>query len=254
MHALRLCTIQSDLHWQDVEQNLNMFEHKIQKAKIDKPDIIILPEMFTTGFTMETSLMDRTASINAEEWFKSMADDSNALVIGTTMYQLENGNYVNRLFAASPQGNLDYYDKQYLFAMGGEDQYYEPGNKRLIIHYKGWNILPLVCYDLRFSTAANHSGEADIILYTASWPGRRIAHWDKLLQARAIENLSYVVAVNRVGKDGKDVAYPGHSQVVGPMGDVLSKSIDIEQITTFEIHMKDLDSVRAKLPFLKDKK
>ncbi len=254
MQTLRLCTIQSDLHWYDVAANLTMFKQKIGAVTQDNPDVIVLPEMFTTGFTMETSLVDREVSVSIESWFITMAKLADALVIGTTMYQLASGDYVNRLLAASPDGKLVNYDKQYLFAMGKEDQYYTPGNQRLVIQYKTWNILPLICYDLRFSIAADHSGEVDLILYTASWPSRRITHWDKLLQARAIENLSYVVAVNRVGKDGSGVAYPGHSQVISPMGEIIMKSIEEEQSCLVEIDKAFLDSTRTTLPFLKDKK
>lgn len=249
MSDLTITLIQSDLCWENVESNLEYFSKRLVSVS---SDLIVLPEMFTTGFSMQTSLISTNQNQQILEWMSSLAAEKDAVISGSTIWK-HRDQYVNRFLFVYPDGQHEHYDKRHLFSMGKEDQHFVPGQTRKIIKVKDWNILPQICYDLRFSESANHEGSADLILYTASWPTPRIQHWDALLQARAIENLSYVAAVNRIGIDGHGVQFSGHTQVLHPMGYILTKSVNAESNLECKLVKEELRDVRAKLPFLEDK-
>ena len=253
MQDLTVTLIQSNLHWENVGANLAMFEEKIWK--IGKPtDVIVLPEMFTTGFTMDAPRLAERMDLQTTRWMKQLAAQTGALIIGSFITQ-ENGKYLNRLVWMEPGGTVKTYDKRHLFRMADEHTIYTPGSNRLISSWKGWNICPLVCYDLRFPVWSRNtwiSGEKrmayDALIYVANWPQSRIGAWDSLLTARAIENLSYVVGVNRTGPDGVGISYNGHSAVIGPKGDLIYSADESEGIKTISLKAQLLQEYRTKFP------
>jgi omega-amidase len=261
MSTLTITTIQSNLFWEDKAANLQTFEQKIKNIT-DKTEIVVLPEMFSTGFSMQPGLFAETMSGETVEWMKRVSNENGIVLTGSVMIE-EEGNYYNRLIWMLPNGQYGYYDKRHLFAYGEEDKHYTPGNKRLIASVKGWKINLQVCYDLRFpvwarqsllSTSRGVAGEVeyDVLIYVANWPEKRSHAWKTLLCARAIENQCYVVGVNRVGTDGKNIHYSGNSLVIDPMGQVLYHMADEEDINTITITKEKLEEVRTKFPFLND--
>jgi omega-amidase len=267
MSTLTITTIQSNLFWEDKAANLQMFEQKI-KSITDKTEIVVLPEMFSTGFSMQPKLFAETMSGETMEWMKRVSNENGIVLTGSIIIE-EEGNYYNRLIWMLPNGQFGYYDKRHLFAYGEEDKYYTPGNKRLIASVKGWKINLQVCYDLRFpvwsrnrvfgsaqtpvqNTSTPLSAEYDVLIYVANWPEKRSHAWKTLLCARAIENQCYVVGVNRVGDDGKNIHYSGNSLVIDPMGQVLYHMADEEDINTIILTKEKLEEVRNKFPFLND--
>lgn len=217
---LAVCLIQTELYWEDVTANLSSLEEKI--AAIDQPvDVIVLPEMFNTGFTMDTRLAE-PMNLTTTKWMKHIALQTNALIIGSFAVK-ENGSFFNRLMCVQPDGSFLHSDKRHLFRMGEEHQNYTPGNTRLQVNWKGWNISPLVCYDLRFPVWSRNVAPDpyDLLIYVANWPARRAHAWRTLLKARAIENLSYVIGVNRIGEDANGVAHQGDSAVLDFLGEPL---------------------------------
>ncbi len=245
MQNLKLALIQSDIYWHEVNANLAMYEEKIWEISEDV-DVIVLPEMFQTGFTMETSLAE-PMNLTTFKWMKQMAAQKKSVVTGS--YIVREGEKVfNRLIWMEPDGQFRTYDKAHLFRMSTEDQFFDEGSKRLIVEWKGWKICPLICYDLRFPVWARNSNlEYDLLLYVANWPAVRVSAWDALLKARAIENLSYSIGLNRVGKDGKDIGYNGHTGVYGPKGEELAYS-DKEEVILVELNKVELDRYREKFP------
>jgi omega-amidase len=217
---LAVCLIQTELYWEDVTANLSSLEEKI--AGIDQPaDVIVLPEMFNTGFTMDTRLAE-PMNLTTTKWMKHIALQTNALIIGSFAVK-ENGSFFNRLMCVQPDGSFLHSDKRHLFRMGEEHQNYTPGNTRLQVKWKGWNIFPLVCYDLRFPVWSRNTGSDpyDLLIYVANWPARRAHAWRTLLKARAIENLSYVIGVNRIGEDANGVGHQGDSAALDFLGEPL---------------------------------
>lgn len=217
---LAVCLIQTELYWEDVTANLSSLEEKI--AGIDQPvDVIVLPEMFNTGFTMDTRLAE-PMNLTTTKWMKHIALQTNALIIGSFAMK-ENGLFFNRLMCVQPDGSFLYSDKRHLFRMGEEHQNYTSGNTRLRVKWKGWNIFPLVCYDLRFPVWSRNlaSDPYDLLIYVANWPTRRAHAWRTLLKARAIENLAYVVGVNRIGVDANGVGHQGDSAALDFLGEPL---------------------------------
>ncbi len=260
--SLKVTAIQSELHWENVSENLEMFGQKI--AAISEPtDVIVLPEMFNTGFSMDSERLAETMEGETVEWMKVQAKKSGSAIFGSLIVS-ENGNYYNRLIWVEPTGKFLTYDKRHLFRMAGEHNHFSAGEERLIIDYKGWRICPLICYDLRFPVwsrntsfchpelvegSKNESPAYDCLLYIANWPAVRKQPWSKLLEARAIENQCYVVGVNRVGKDGKEIEYSGNSVVVNPKGEVISNLLENENCTqTIELNLKELNDFREKFP------
>jgi predicted amidohydrolase len=232
-----------------------MLEAKINSIK-QPTEVIILPEMFTTGFSMNPKKLAETMDGISVSWMRKIASEKKVVLTGSMMIE-ENGNYYNRLIWMLPNGQLGYYDKKHLFSIAQEDQHYSSGNKRLIASVKGWKINLQICYDLRFPIWArqqqqNDEPEFDILLYVANWPQRRAHAWKTLLTARAIENQAYVIGVNRVGNDGNEIYHSGDSMVIDALGEVLFHQADDETVFTITLHKESLQQTRSKFPFLHD--
>lgn len=216
-------------------------------------DLIVLPEMFTTGFTMEARAVAEPMNLTTFRWMKQMAAQTGAVVTGSYVVQ-EKNNYFNRLIWMQPDGQFDTYDKRHLFRMAGEDAVYTAGNQRIVKEWKGWRICPLICYDLRFPVwSRNVQPDStdfayDLLLYVANWPAARRNAWNVLLQARAIENLSYVVGVNRVGQDSNEHLYTGDSAVVDYTGEILFSQADVEKTHQQTLSLDGLKAFRNKFP------
>lgn len=251
MENLSLSCIQSALYWKDIRKNHEHFEKKI--TSIAEPsDIIVLPEMFTTGFIMEPAKFAEKMDGQTVTWMKKIAAAKNALLIGSIIIEEENL-YYNRLLAVFPDGNIEYYNKRHLFAMAGEDKHYQQGDKNLIFKHKDWRIKTLICYDLRFPVWSRNQDSYDLLIYVANWPSTRSFHWKILLQARAIENQAYVAGVNRVGLDGNKIPHSGDCCVFDPLGHLISSfEPDEEKTETIVLNKSHLKEIRKKLPFAKD--
>ncbi|MGB3008657.1 MAG: nitrilase family protein [Chitinophagaceae bacterium] len=278
MSLLTLTTIQTNLHWENKTANLQMLEEKINSIR-EKTEIVVLPEMFSTGFSMKPEELAETMEGETVQWMKRVAAEKKIILTGSLIIKEESKKnsgqtetlrpeYYNRLIWMLPNGQFGIYDKRHRFAFAGEDNHYTAGTKRLIASVKGWKINLQVCYDLRFPVWARQNfspnpspkaekgvkGEAeyDVLIYVANWPERRSNAWKTLLQARAIENQCYVVGVNRVGNDGNKIYHSGDSMIIDPMGEVLYTKRDEEDIFSIALDKTHLDSTREKLPFLKD--
>lgn len=255
MSSLTITTIQTNLHWEDKKANLAMLENKINGIQ-EKTEIVVLPEMFSTGFSMQPALFAETMDGDTVQWMKKIAATKKIILTGSVIIE-EAGHFFNRLIWMLPNGQFGVYDKRHRFAFAGEDNFYTAGTKRLIASVKGWKINLQVCYDLRFPVWARQQSQAegpeyDVLMYVANWPERRSHAWKTLLQARAIENQSYVVGVNRVGNDGNNIYHSGDSMIIDPMGEVLYTKQNEEDIHSITLEKEALQSVRDKLPFLKD--
>jgi omega-amidase len=256
MSSLTLSIIQADLHWEDKAANLSMFEERIRG--IGKTEVIVLPEMFSTGFSMRPSVLAERMDGPTVDWMRRMALEKRVVITGSLIIE-EGGNYVNRLIWMLPNGQCGYYDKRHLFAFAGEHEHYTAGTRRLIASVNGWRLNLQVCYDLRFPVWARQQAlpdngpEYDVLVYVANWPERRSHAWKTLLQARAIENQCYVVGVNRVGKDGNDINHSGDSMIVDPMGEVMFTRAHEAFIYTVELDKGQLTDIRGRLPFLRDR-
>jgi len=255
MSSLTITIIQADLHWENKKVNRQMLEEKIYSVS-EKTEIVVLPEMFTTGFSMKPELFAETMEGETVSWMKKIAAEKKIILTGSVIIK-ESGNYYNRLIWMLPNGEHGHYDKRHLFAYAGEDNHYTAGTKRLIASVKGWKINLQVCYDLRFPVWARQQSqpegpEYDIILYVANWPERRSLAWKSLLQARAIENQCFVIGVNRVGNDGNNIYHSGDSMIIDPMGEIFYTKKDAEDIFTYTLDKTHLETIREKLPFLKD--
>lgn len=252
MKKLRITLLQSELVWEDISENLKAFTLKLNHLK-EATDVVVLPEMFTSGFSMNTRELAEKMTGRTVTWMREKAKKLDVLVIGSLIIK-ENEHYYNRLIAAFPNAAIQYYDKHHLFTLSGENQVYTAGQERLQFNYKGWQICPLVCYDLRFPAWSRNTTNYDVLIYIASWPKPRIAAWDTLLKARAIENMSYVVGVNRIGADGNSLEYSGHSAVYDALGkNIASTKENKEAILNISLNKKELKSVRKKLNFLEDR-
>lgn len=260
MTSLTISIVQPDLKWEDKEFNVKMLEEKIMALPFT--ELVVLPEMFSTGFSMRPEIFAETMEGNTVQWMKKIARDKKIVLTGSLIIE-EDGAYYNRLIWMLPNGQSGYYDKRHLFAYASEQEHYSAGGKRLIASVKGWKINLLVCYDLRFpiwSRQGNHpsnqeeSGKAeyDVLIYVANWPEKRSHAWCTLLQARAIENQCYVVGVNRVGNDGNNIPHVGDSMIIDPMGEALVKLDNAVGTYTITLDKEKLDEVRSRLPFLKD--
>jgi omega-amidase len=254
MSSLTLTLIQTNLYWEDKQANLAMFEEKIKGIK-EKTEIVVLPEMFTTGFSMNPEELAEIMDGATVQWMKKITAQKRIILTGSLIIK-EGNNFFNRLIWMLPNGEYGCYDKRHLFAYADEDQHYTSGNKRLITSVKGWKINLLVCYDLRFPVWARQQTqeepEYDLLIYVANWPERRIHAWKTLLQARAIENQCYVVGVNRTGNDGKNIYYNGESMVVNAMGEILYHKVQEENVFTITLQKDSLEEIRNKFPFWKD--
>jgi omega-amidase len=254
MSHLSFTLIQTQLHWEDKAANLHMLEQKIKELK-HPTQIVILPEMFSTGFSMKPALLAEEMNGTTVEWMKQISAQHKMILTGSVIIK-EEGKFYNRLIWMLPNGQFAYYDKRHLFAFAGEDEHYSPGHKRFIASVNGWKINAQVCYDLRFPVWARQAQEDgpeyDVLIYVANWPERRQHAWRSLLIARAIENQCYVIGVNRVGNDGNNIYHSGDSMVVDAMGEVLYEKQHEEEAHTITLSKEKLEEIRNKLPFLKD--
>ncbi|SDC60905.1 Carbon-nitrogen hydrolase [Algoriphagus faecimaris] len=248
---LKIALIQADLYWKDKVANFSMLEEKIW-AVGEKVDLIILPEMFSTGFSMDVSELAEPMNLTACRWLQQQAAQTGAVVTGSVIIKEEKG-YFNRLLWVEPNGKIQHYDKRHLFRMAQEDEHFSAGQNQPVFQWKGWKILPQVCYDLRFPVwSRNTSSEGqmayDLVFYVASWPAPRVSAWDALLPARAIENLAYSIGVNRVGTDGNKVPYCGHSAVYDFKGQSLLSLGEDENTEVLTLSLADLTDYRKKFP------
>ena len=253
MQDLNITLIQTHLHWQNVGANLAMLEEKLWQID-GRTDLIVLPEMFNTGFSMETKKLAEPMNFTTLKWMKQMAAQMKAVITGSFIVK-ENDQYYNRLVWMQPNGEFSMYDKRHLFRMANEHDYFSPGRERLIVDLQGWKICPMICYDLRFPVwSRNLAGQKagsmdfDVLVYVANWPAARVNAWDTLLQARAMENLCYTVGVNRIMEDGNGIAYNGHSQVNTPKGERPCFLEDGEVIKSISLSHNALSKFREKFP------
>jgi len=253
MQDLKITLIQTDLHWEDIGANLAALEEKIWQIG-HSTDVIVLPEMFTTGFSTKAKNLAEQMNMRTFKWMKQMADQTGALILGSFIASVHE-RYYNRLLWMEPGGNFKTYDKRHLFRMAQENHVYSPGESLLIGHWKGWRICPLICYDLRFPVWSRNRWNTalrkcsyDLLIYVANWPMVREETWEALLRARAIENLSYVAGVNRIGIDGNGIEYNGKSSVIGPKGDTIFILEESEAIKTIELSANALQAYRDRFP------
>jgi len=248
---MNITLLQSSLYWHDPVANRAALEESI--FGISKPtDLIVLPEMFTTGFTMEAPAVAEHPRLATHRWMHQMAAQTNAVVTGSYVVR-EEGKFYNRLLWMQPDGHFTTYDKRHLFRMEGEDKMYTAGNRRIVQEWRGWRICPLICYDLRFPVwSRNTPQDYDLLLYVANWPAVRQQPWDILLQARAIENLSYVVGVNRVGEDSTGHHYGGGSAVIDFKGEVLFRQYETPVVHQQTLSLESLQTFRDRFPAQRD--
>jgi omega-amidase len=250
-NTLNITLVQPDIVWENKEANLKQYEQFIQGIE-EKKEIIVLPEMFTTGFSMNTGDLAEKMDGPTVQWMKELSRQHRCILTGSLIIE-EGDSYYNRLLWVQPDGVVYHYDKRHLFAYADEHNHFTPGDKRLIVSVKGFRICPMVCYDLRFPVwSRNKDEEYDVLLYVANWPERRNLAWRTLLQARAIENLSYVVGVNRVGSDFKGLNYTGDSAVYGPLGEKILEVSNEPAIRTITLEKDLVMNTRVQLPFLND--
>ncbi len=249
---LKIAVIQSDLVWEDAKANRVQFTKKIH-AITEEVDLIVLPEMFTTGFTMQPERVAETMQGDSVKWMQETAKSSKAALVGSIVIK-EDKKFYNRLLFVHPDGKTELYDKRHTFTLAGEDRVYQAGNKKIIVAYKGWKICPLVCYDLRFPVWARNTEDYDMLIYIASWPKIRTTAWDALLKARAIENMAYCVGVNRVGYDVNDYAYSGSSAVYDVLGEKITNiALGKEQTEVVILSKSHIKKYRERLHFLGDR-
>ena len=248
---MKIALIQSNLFWEDAFKNRNQFETKIKQID-SEVDLVILPEMFSTGFTMNPKGVAETMDGETVLWMKSIAKQKNCSITGSLVIT-ENNQFYNRMLFVFPSGQIQFYDKRHLFSLAGEEKVYTPGSKKQIVEYLGWRICLQVCYDLRFPVFARNVENYDLLLYVANWPKVRINAWDILLKARAVENLSYTIGVNRTGVDANNHQYNGHSQVIDFLGNPVLKPEENEGVLIVNLDKNIMLETRKKLDFLNDK-
>lgn len=257
---MRISIIQTALHWENPEANRSMLAHKMAPLK-GKTDLVVLPEMFSTGFTMNTHPLAEPMDGPTMDWLRKTAAELDAAITGSFICK-EGDRYYNRLVFMKPEGQYETYDKKHLFTLSKEQEHFVPGRKRINVEWRGWRICPLICYDLRFPAwsrntvgtfVGGHSPLYDVLIYVANWPSRRAHHWRSLLTARAIENQSFVVGVNIAGADGNGFEYTGDSAVIDYSGQTLVQIPEgKEEISTIQISLEHLHDYRKQLPFLSD--
>jgi omega-amidase len=248
---MKIALVQSSLLWENPKENRNYFEQKINSIT-ENVDLIVLPEMFTSGFTMNPKAAAETMQGETVLWLQALAKAKNSAITGSLVIQ-ENDNFYNRLVFIFPSGEIKTYDKKHLFTLAGEDKTYTSGIQKLIIEYKGFKICPLICYDLRFPVFARNTEDYDVLIYVANWPKPRINAWDALLKARAIENMCYTIGVNRIGEDPNKHTYPGHSQMIDFLGDYLIEPQENEGVFITTLNKNTLLEARQKFGFLNDR-
>ncbi|TJY38035.1 amidohydrolase [Pontimicrobium aquaticum] len=250
--TLKIALIQSDLVWEHPKENRLHFSEKIDTIT-ETVDFILLPEMFTSGFTMTPENVFETMEGETVQWMKKLSKEKNAAIGGSLVIK-EGGNFYNRFVFVTPNGTIDTYDKSHTFTLAGESDVYKAGCEKVIINYKGWKLCPLICYDLRFPVWARNVEHYDVLMYVANWPTPRVDAWDTLLKARAIENMSYCIGVNRVGSDANNLEYSGHSAAYDGLGKQLtSLENNKEGIEIVTLEKKHVSKIRTMLKFLDDK-
>ena len=251
MDNLKITIFQGYLFWENTDKNLQNIELRLGAIR-EKTDLIILPEMFNTGFTMNAEKLAEAMGGQTMQWMHKVAVKYSCVVTGSLIIK-DNNKYYNRLIWMRPDGSNQHYDKRHLFALGKEHETYTAGSKKLIVELNGWKICPVICYDLRFPVwLRNVDEEYDLLIIVANWPERRALHWRTLIPARAIENQAYVIGVNRVGHDGNEIYHSGDSNCIDPNGKVIYYKRDEEDMYTFTIVADELEKVRRAMPFLKD--
>jgi omega-amidase len=254
--ALSIAALQTSLHWEDKAKNLHHINEKI-RAFNEPCELLMLPEMFSTGFSMSPEKFAEESDGPTLNWMRELAASRNFAVTGSFIVK-ENGNFYNRLYWVNPDGTYQFYNKRHLFRMAGEDRHYSAGHDKLIIDFKGWKICPMVCYDLRFPVWSRNKSEIihdkrvydyDLLLYVANWPERRSYAWKTLLAARAIENLAYVAGVNRIGNDGNFIYHSGDSAIYNFKGEVITSAlIATEEVIYTGLSKQELDEFRKSFP------
>jgi len=260
MSTLSFTLMQANLQWEHKGANLSMLEERIRRMT-EPTEIVILPEMFSTGFSMKPEILAETMEGETVQWMRKMAKEKKIVLTGSFICEEKINDkkvYHNRLVWMLPNGEYGTYDKRHCFAFAGEDEHYTAGKKRLIASVNGWKINLQICYDLRFPVwsrqeqAKAGEPEYDVLIYVANWPERRSHAWKTLLQARAIENQCYVIGVNRVGTDGNNIHHSGDSMVVDALGEILYTKNEVEDTFTITLDKTSLNNTRAKFPFLRD--
>jgi predicted amidohydrolase len=248
---MKLSVIQPDLVWEDKSMNLNNLERLILPLS-GNTDIVVLPEMFNTGFTMNVKTHAEPPEGKTFEWMSAMCRTGKFAVCGTYMVTTGISVY-NRWIFVGPSGEIHFYDKRHTFTMGEEDKYITPGNSRVVFKYGGFRISPYICYDLRFPVWSRNRNDTDLMIYAANWPVARRSVWNILLKARAIENQCYVAGSNRIGTDGNGISYSGDSAIIDPRGEIIIMAdAGPEQCITAEISIEELNEFRKKFPVLND--
>ncbi len=251
-NQFKIALLQSHLVWENPKANREHFTHKIENM-FEEVDLIVLPEMFSTGFTMNAKKVAESMDGDTVSWMQTMAKTNNAAVVGSLVIK-ENDKHYNRLVFVEPSGYISTYNKRHTFTLVGEDKVYTAGTEKLIVNYKGWKIHALICYDLRFPVWARNNDDYDVLLYVANWPKPRISAWDTLLKARAIENMSYCIGLNRVGIDGVNSEYSGHSACYNVLGEKMTSfEPDKEQTEIVTLEKRHIEAYRNKLKFLNDR-
>ncbi|MGZ0015354.1 amidohydrolase [Yeosuana sp. AK3] len=249
---LKIALIQTDLVWENPQKNRKQFKEKIESMTGDV-DVIVLPEMFSTGFTMNAKDLAEPMDGKTVIWMQKRALKTNAAIVGSLIIS-ENDKFYNRLLFVEPSGKVHYYNKRHTFTLAQEDKIYSAGTKKVIIDYKGWKICPLICYDLRFPVWSRNTEDYDVLMYVANWPKPRILAWDTLLKARAIENMCYCIGVNRIGTDEEQNEYSGNCAVYDVLGNSLTHiKPNREHIDVVSLEKNHINFYRNKLKFLKDK-
>lgn len=246
---ITVALVQTDIVWENISENLKIYQDKINKIE---SDVIILPEMFTTGFTMSPENLAEDMNGLTVNWMKENSEKLNSAICGSIIIK-ENNNFYNRFIWVNPDGTIYNYDKKHLFSFSGEDKSYTPGNTKLMVEYKGWKICPLICYDLRFPAWSRNLEDYDILIYVANWPTVRKHAWKNLLVSRAIENQCYVIGVNRVGFDNNGNFYSGETSLINALGETVYIRSHSEDIYTNTLTKLELNKVRKNLPFLSDR-
>jgi len=248
MQDLNICLVQSDIFWENPEKNRKWIEEQIQNIKTD---LIVLPEMFTTGFSMQSEKLAENTLGETLAWMQKMSYQSKAVILGSLIVS-ENQDYFNRLLVVFPDGHFLHYDKRHLFRMAKEHKYFSSGSESIIFEWKDWKIKPLICYDLRFPVWSRNkietSEEYHLLIYVANWPEKRIHHWKRLIQARAIENLSYAVGVNRTGVDDNGIIYNGQSFVADFHGEMITELTTEAKIIQTQLSSETLRTYRRAFP------
>jgi len=250
MSNLKITLIQTTLYWEDIDKNIKMFSQKLDKVK-EKTDLIILPEMFSTGFTMNARKLAEGMNGKAVVFMKHFSEKLNSYICGSVIIK-SGKKFYNRLIVCSPEGKTQYYDKRHLFSIGKENSVYTEGKKHLIINIKGWRVAFFICYDLRFPVWCRNKNNYDAAVFSANWPMERNYYWKNLLLARAIENQCYVAGVNGIGKDGKGYALSGDSAIINPLGKYILEAKVKNGIFSAQLDRKILDNFRKKFPVYKD--